>query len=457
MPPGSFGGSRPTHTAVKSDIPYIKCGVCEALAKNAYRQVKTARDALRPGKKLSEATIQDMVERMADPAKDEGEWVAKIDLVEDGSRLRLKEMPQVGKCGAECKTVQRVASELLQDHDTDMAEHLFQAKQTRAQFSNWLCYEASAACAAKPPLLPAGRAPGPAFEVLDPKEAELEKMLAGMKDAGLGGQVYDRESIMKGMGGMPGMGGNDDDDDEDDDMDEPFLQKPGGPSVTLDAQKPASKQERSTIEETLDKVKGAAGAAVDTAKEGLASAFESAKGLVAGLAGGKAADMGAQASELHPRSHQAETSAAGKTSARYLRQYQARRPSWRCWRAQHALAAARKPAPAATAAAVQGGAGREVPPDVSAASLLAAARELDAALAHARQLGDGVPALALLLPPPPPPPPPPPLQRTYSACVRRKHGAGDPNADPGEAMSGRQMVAKRRLFEAGPLMQHGRL
>ena len=52
MPPGQFGGGRPSFTAVKSDIPYIECGVCEALAKNAYRQVKTARDALRPGKKV---------------------------------------------------------------------------------------------------------------------------------------------------------------------------------------------------------------------------------------------------------------------------------------------------------------------------------------------------------------------------------------------------------------------
>jgi hypothetical protein len=52
MPPGAFGGSRPTFTAVKSDLPYIRCGVCEALAKNAYRQVKTAREALRPGKKV---------------------------------------------------------------------------------------------------------------------------------------------------------------------------------------------------------------------------------------------------------------------------------------------------------------------------------------------------------------------------------------------------------------------
>ena len=56
MPPGQFGGSWPTFTAVKSDIPYIKCGVCEALAKNAYRQVKTARDALRPGKKARSCT-----------------------------------------------------------------------------------------------------------------------------------------------------------------------------------------------------------------------------------------------------------------------------------------------------------------------------------------------------------------------------------------------------------------
>jgi hypothetical protein len=56
-----------------------------------------------------------------------------------------------------------------------------QARQTRAQFSNWLCHEASGVCKAKAPPLPAGRTPGPAFEVIDPKEAELEKMLAGMK------------------------------------------------------------------------------------------------------------------------------------------------------------------------------------------------------------------------------------------------------------------------------------
>lgn len=47
-------GGEPEATAVKSDLPYIRCQVCETLAKNAYRQVKTAQDALKPGKKVSD-------------------------------------------------------------------------------------------------------------------------------------------------------------------------------------------------------------------------------------------------------------------------------------------------------------------------------------------------------------------------------------------------------------------
>ena len=56
-----------------------------------------------------------------------------------------------------------------------------QGKQNRAQFTNWLCHEVSGVCKSKPPPLPKDRKHGPAFEVMDPKEAEMEKMLAGMK------------------------------------------------------------------------------------------------------------------------------------------------------------------------------------------------------------------------------------------------------------------------------------
>lgn len=47
MPPG-----RAAAKAVKSDVQYIECQVCELLAKNAYRQVKAKRDQLKPGKKV---------------------------------------------------------------------------------------------------------------------------------------------------------------------------------------------------------------------------------------------------------------------------------------------------------------------------------------------------------------------------------------------------------------------
>ena len=56
-----------------------------------------------------------------------------------------------------------------------------QGKQSRAQFSNWLCREASKACLQKPPSLPRDRKPGPAFVVADAQEAQLARMMDNMK------------------------------------------------------------------------------------------------------------------------------------------------------------------------------------------------------------------------------------------------------------------------------------
>ena len=69
-----------------------------------------------------------MVERMGNPSKDEGEWIAKIDLVESGKLLKLKEQEDLGKCGSECRTIQKAVEEILEEHDTDIAERLWQVK-----------------------------------------------------------------------------------------------------------------------------------------------------------------------------------------------------------------------------------------------------------------------------------------------------------------------------------------
>ena len=75
---------------------------------------------------LQENDVLDLVERLANPAKDDGDWITKIDLVESGSTLKVVEMEDVGKCGAECRTVQRAAEQIVEYTDTDLAELLWQ-------------------------------------------------------------------------------------------------------------------------------------------------------------------------------------------------------------------------------------------------------------------------------------------------------------------------------------------
>lgn len=47
-----FNPSKPPAKPVKGDIKYIKCQVCELLAKNAYRQVNDMKKAVKPNKKV---------------------------------------------------------------------------------------------------------------------------------------------------------------------------------------------------------------------------------------------------------------------------------------------------------------------------------------------------------------------------------------------------------------------
>ena len=74
---------------------------------------------------VPELEVLEMVEKMGNPSKDEGEWIARIDLVESGKALKLEEQEELGKCDSECKTVQKAVEDILGEHDTDMAEKLW--------------------------------------------------------------------------------------------------------------------------------------------------------------------------------------------------------------------------------------------------------------------------------------------------------------------------------------------
>jgi hypothetical protein len=257
----AFSPNAPPALPVKTDIKFIRCQVCEALAKNAHRQAKSLRDAVKPGKKVSEMALLEVVESLANPVKEQGEWINKIDLVEEGSKLSLVEQDQVGECNSECKTVAKAAEEIIGEHDTDLAEELWKGNKNRAQLTKWLCYELTNSCKTKPPPLPKDRKPGPTFKEMDEKDLQMQRLMANMKESGLGGTMYDRDTIMKKY-----MSGYDDD-------------------YEMDEESSPDNNEGG-ISDTVSKVKDMAGAAAEKAREGVSSIVNSAKGLF----GGKQAD-----------------------------------------------------------------------------------------------------------------------------------------------------------------------
>ena len=52
---------------------------------------------------LGELEVLDIVEQLANPSKDEGEWIARIDLVESGTKLKLVEQVTMLTLSSRCQ------------------------------------------------------------------------------------------------------------------------------------------------------------------------------------------------------------------------------------------------------------------------------------------------------------------------------------------------------------------
>ena len=77
----------PPARAVKSDLKYVRCQVCEEVAKVLSREASTLREE--KGAKLTEADVLEKVEKVCDVETVEGEWLLKHDLVEKGDALAM--------------------------------------------------------------------------------------------------------------------------------------------------------------------------------------------------------------------------------------------------------------------------------------------------------------------------------------------------------------------------------
>ncbi|XP_068652837.1 uncharacterized protein [Aristolochia californica] len=193
----SLASRKPVPAARKKDIPFIKCQVCEQLATQLYEQVLTKEAQIFP-KKVSEFQIIEIAENLCNLKKEEGDWIFRIDIVENGDALELVEQDTEGECNSECKTVERACQEVLGYSDTDVAEFLFKKKPQMDSLLNFLCKNLTGACFAKPPPVPKDRVPGESFQPKSSKEAEMEKMLRSMQ--GMPGapsmKMYSKEDLL---------------------------------------------------------------------------------------------------------------------------------------------------------------------------------------------------------------------------------------------------------------------
>ncbi len=148
---------------------------------------------------LTELAVIEALEALADPATEAGEWMAAYDLVEAGASLTLARQPAAGVCGEECRTLALAVADALDASDTDLAERLFAATAGGApapDLGAWLCgADGAGACVARPPPLPSTRPPGPPFVAETADAAQARRMMAQMKAAGMGGELFDRSSI----------------------------------------------------------------------------------------------------------------------------------------------------------------------------------------------------------------------------------------------------------------------
>ncbi|KAL4859125.1 hypothetical protein ACK3TF_000897 [Chlorella vulgaris] len=282
-------GGPPKEKPQLADIPLIQCQVCQLLANNAWQQVQALKAAATPSKKagvLTETAVIECMEKLTTAWRPEGEWISKLDLVEEGDRLAVKEMGQVGKCGVECRTIEKAAERVMGEHDTDIAEVLFTGKMSQTQFSTWLCHELSGACKLEPPPLPKasrGRQPGLPFEPMRDGDQNLERVMGEMEDKGMKGSLYSRDDLLAKYG-MPE--GHDDTDAADSDG---AANSDGEPIDWHHIQGGETYTTRTPARRVLDQVKTTTQDAAAAASSGLKAAAGMARGMWSKVRGGEEA------------------------------------------------------------------------------------------------------------------------------------------------------------------------
>ncbi|CAI7795048.1 unnamed protein product [Closterium sp. NIES-54] len=142
----------------KADIPFIKCDVCRKMAEQLDQQVEREREKAEPKK------VRVGGGRRMGWGKGDGGGEHEED----------------GECLSECKTIQRACQDIMGEHDTDIAERIFNDEPSQSSLQRHLCHDLSKACSSKPPPVPQDREPGENWQKKDTSPPDYSKMAKEM-------------------------------------------------------------------------------------------------------------------------------------------------------------------------------------------------------------------------------------------------------------------------------------
>lgn len=191
--------------AVAADVKYIKCDTCRQLVAAVHEQVAAERKKSK-AKKLSEDSIQTIIESACKPSTEAGAWLKFVDMVEsekDG-RIRVEKQAEDGPCGRECKTVGMACEQLLEEGwENELSEGLF-GGEAADELASTACKEWSSACRKAAPKADKARKPGPPFRPFTEDERALEAYRAGAPPAP---GVFQDETLAYALGVAGGTAG----------------------------------------------------------------------------------------------------------------------------------------------------------------------------------------------------------------------------------------------------------
>lgn len=127
---------------------------------------------------IGEEKLQDLVDKTCNPEKFEGEWLAKLDIVEKNGELQLTEHNDLGSCKAECRTVAKACDDTVGEAiDVDIAEELWKNELTLSQLINQVCYSDTKACGNKKAKFKSGSRKDEKFQVMSEDEKKAQEYM----------------------------------------------------------------------------------------------------------------------------------------------------------------------------------------------------------------------------------------------------------------------------------------